>query len=267
MLISKEESDRRLSTFRLEIGNPSVFPDSFPLPPKISPVENPEKGPISPSSEEKGPIKEEEKKTYQEKTIDQLLSDDPIKAENALARLLSDKAFSYAGSGTKALHRDTQAAIGVTASLLGTTKASRLGDVAITQAHSYERGFTGPADLADPTKTPKADLQNRIIEGHGIVVSKCFNRLLKTLDLLDDGKLEKVQKATDLSIIAKNLSSIVGHAASVTQDKVVDASEKSVHFHIMRPEQGSDADYPTINISPQNSPDYKDDSAGPPETS
>src|SRR4249920_3821310 len=134
MLISKEESDRRLSTFRLEIGNPSVFPDSFPLPPKISPVSPEEKGPIpEPDQEEKGPIKEEEKKTYQEKTIDQLLSDDPIKAENALSRLLSDKAFSYAGSGTKALHRDTQAAIGVTASLLGTTKASRLGDVAITQ--------------------------------------------------------------------------------------------------------------------------------------
>jgi hypothetical protein len=168
-------------------------------------------------------------------------------SQNRLQRLLRMDP-SYAGLGTKNLHRDTQAAVGVAAGILGTTKAARIGDVAISQAHSYQRGYTGPVDLVNPEKSPKEELQAKIIEGHGVVVDVCFKRLIKSLDLLDDEKLEKVQKATDLTQIAKNLSSIIGHAAAATQDHV-DIQEKSVHFHIMKPEMATDAEYKTIELS------------------
>jgi hypothetical protein len=168
-------------------------------------------------------------------------------SSNRLSRLLNMDP-SYAGSGTKNLHRDTQAAVGVAAGILGTTKAARIGDVATSQAHSYARGYTGPVDLVNPEKSPKEELQAKIIEGHGIIVDKCFSRLLKSLDLLSDEKLEKVQKATDLTLVAKNLSSIIGHAAAATQDHV-EVQEKSVHFHIMKPEMATDAEYKTIELS------------------
>lgn len=168
-------------------------------------------------------------------------------SQNRLQRILNADP-SYAGRGTKQLHRDTQASIGISAGILGTTKAARIGDVSIRGAHAYERGYTTPTDVYDPGKSPKEELQAKIIEGHTIVVDKCFSRLLKSLDLLDDDKLQKVQKAGELSQIAKNLSGIIGHAAQATQDHV-DIQEKSVHFHIMRPEQATDADYQTIEVS------------------
>lgn len=249
MFIPKEEAERRLNSREnlvnsLPRSSENISPDSFHLPPSFSlPLEE----------EEKGPISEEPKKTYQEKTIEKLLSDDPLDIETGFDRLLDLKKFSYKGAGTKALHRDVQAGIGIASSFLGTTKASRLNDVGISSAHSYENGYTSPTDLSNPLKTPKADLQNRIIQGHGIVIDKCFNRLLRTLDLLDDDKLEGVKKATDLSIIAKNLSSIVNHATAVTQDKLIENNEKSVHFHIMKPPMAQEEEYPVIEIT--TSPD------------
>ena len=194
---------------------------------------------------------EKERKSYAEKTVEKLLSDDPLSIEQGFDRLIS----GYKGRGTKNLHRDVQAGIGVAADFLGTTKASRLGDVAISSAHSYERGFTSPTDLVNPLKPPKAELQERIIQGHGIIVDKCFNRLLKTLNLLDDEKLSGVKKATELSLIAKNLSSIVNHATAVTQDKLVENNEKSVHFHIMKPPMAQEDEYPVIQISEEESPE------------
>jgi len=169
-------------------------------------------------------------------------------SERELEKMLSgDK--PYAGRGTKALGNEVRAAIGVTAGILGTTKASRLNDVSIPAAHSYERGYTGPNDLSNPEKKPKEALQAKIIEGHGVVVDIAFGRLLKTLNLLDDDKLGEVKRATELSQIAKNLSGVVAHATQATQDRNTEVNEKNVHFHIMRPEQAIDADYKTIEIS------------------
>lgn len=172
-------------------------------------------------------------------------------AEFNLDRMLEgDK--PYAGRGTKALHMDTRAAIGVTAGILGTTKASRLNDVAIAGAHSYRAGYTGPRDFSNPEKSPREELQAKIIEGHGIIVDRCFSRLLSTLDLLDDEKLGEVKRATELSQIAKNLSGVIAHATNATQDKSVEKNEQNVHFHIMRPEQALEAEYKTVEVSSES---------------
>jgi hypothetical protein len=172
--------------------------------------------------------------------------------DKTLDKLLNPQA-DYAGRGTKLLHRDAQAGIGVAAGILGDRKGAALGEVATSSAHSYKAGYTGPVDKANPAKSPKEELQEKIIEGHGIVVDKAFGRLLKSLDLLDDAKLEKVQKASELSVIAKNLSSIVTSASHATKDHVIDSSEKSVHFHIMKPEMAQDSDYPVLEVSSEKS--------------
>lgn len=256
MFIPESEAIHRLSTeenllvrLNRSSSESALLPSDINLPPALpldihqvlDPFDGSFNGKIPELEEEKGPI--------------DLETVDSRKARKELERLLNPS--SYPGRGTKDLSRDTQAAIGVTAGILGTTKASRLGDVAISQAHSYERGYTDPVSLSDPRKSPKEELRAKIIEGHGIVVDKAFSRLLKTLDLLDDNKLTEVKRATDLSVIAKNLSGVVQHATMATQDKVVENNEKSVHFHIMKPEQATDEDYPTLTINASASPEYR----------
>lgn len=234
MFIDEEEAQRRLRT---EENLLTRLPeDQRPLPDEVSPVPNFSIEDLLSISD---PLTSQELPDIEKKSSEL--------SQNRLRRLLNVDP-TYAGRGTKGLHRDTQASIGIAAGILGTSKASRLGEVARSQAVSYMHGYTGPVDNYNPDKSPKQELQNKIIEGHSIVVDKAFGRLLKTLDLLDDDKLTKVQKATDLSHIARNLSGIIGHAASATQDHV-DVQEKSVHFHIMRPEQAKDADYQTIEVN------------------
>jgi hypothetical protein len=245
LFISDEEYAARLRGESYLPPSPDSFPASFPLPllPDISTEQEEEKGPILPP-EILSPVTQEE--PFSPELLDKLLN--PVILSNGKV---------YPGRGSKGFHVDEQAGIGVTAGILGTTKSSRLAGVSISSAHSYERGYTGPVPLVDPSKSPKEELRNKIIEGHGIIVDKCFNRLLQTLELLDDDKLAKVQKATELSIVAKNLSGIIASASAATQDKLVDNKEQSVHFHIMRPEPALHDDYPTINID--SSPDLPKD--------
>lgn len=256
MFITEEEALRRLRTEenlinRVQRGDSSsppleeVVPPSLPLDSDILNISE------APREIDREVGKKESRAKARKGPIDFELAS-AVEAEAALDKLLNgDK--GYAGRGTKGLHRDEQAGIGVTASILGPTRASKLGDVAISSSYSYERGYTGPVDAVDPNKSPKEELREKIIEGHGIVVDKCFGRLLKTLDLLDDTKLGEVKRATDLSVIAKNLSGIVSHATQATQDKVVENNEKNVHFHIMRPDRAEESDYKTIEISSETS--------------
>jgi hypothetical protein len=223
MFIPKEESDRRLQSEE-NLVNRVSRPDSGSaahpelLPPSI------------------------------DLDVHELLSEETGELdEAALSKLLN--VDEYAGRGTKSLSRETQAAIGVTAGILGTTKASRMHDVAISSAHSYERGYTGPVDLVNPAKSPKEDLADKIIAGHGIIVDKAFGRLMKTLDLLDDDKLAGVKKASDLANIGRNLSGIIAHASQSTKDNNFDNREQSVHFHIMRPDRAEESEYKTVEIS------------------
>jgi hypothetical protein len=249
MFISDEELARRLSSetnlvSRIRRGDdPELAPTSFPLPPDI---------PLPPL-EESFPI----------------LSDPCVPGEilppedfaGDLDKLLNPSLLKngreYSGRGPKGLHVDEQAAIGISAGILGTTKGSRLGDVTYQSGHSFKNGYEGNHTQYDPRRGPKEELRDKIIGGHGIIVDKCFNRLLATLDLLDDNKLSQVKRATELSIVAKNLSGIIASASAATQDKFVDQKEQSVHFHIMRPEPASHDDYPTINID--SSPDLPKD--------
>jgi len=253
MFISASESLRRIETgralrSRLGTGDNLLSGGEVRVPVSISlPLEKE-------GSEILMPEEEEKSQPTHPLDFDRMT---PTQAEQALEKLLNPSPNGYKGRGTKALHRDTQAAIGVTASILGTTKAARMNDVSIVGAHSYERGYTGPNDLINPAKGPKEELREKILQGHGLIVNKCFVKLEKTLDLLDDEKLEKLTRPIDITIVAKNLSGIIAHATQATQDKNVEVNDNNVHFHIMRPEQAIEAEYKTVEINsapPSDSP-------------
>lgn len=255
MFISDEELAARLTSeanlvSRLNRGENDLAPSSFPLPPDPVSISIPleEKGPISPATplDPCSPVEILPAEEFSAESLDRLLN----------PRILKN-GKEYTGRGPKGLHVDEQAAIGVAAGILGTTKGSHLGDVTYASGHSFKNGYEGNHTQYDPRRGPKEELREKIIGGHGVIVDKCFNRLLATLDLLDDNKLSQVKRATELSIVAKNLSGIIASASAATQDKFVDQKEQSVHFHIMRPEPALHDDYPTINID--SSPDLPKD--------
>jgi hypothetical protein len=254
MFISDAELAARLSSeanlvSRLRREDNDLIPSSFPLPeiPEVPKVSEEEKGPISPTAplDPCTPI-EILPAEFSPESLDKILN----------PRILKN-GKEYSGRGPKGLHVDEQAAIGVAAGILGTTKGSNLGDVTYASGHSFRNGYEGNHTQYDPRRGPKEELREKIIGGHGVIVDKCFNRLLATLDLLDDTKLSQVKRATELSVVAKNLSGIIASASAATQDKFVDQKEQSVHFHIMRPEPALHDDYPTINID--SSPDLPKD--------
>lgn len=257
MFISDSEASSRLSSesnliSRIKNESDSLAPASYPLPPDLPSFED-----FSEASEEKGPILAEGSLPLTESEENSWTPEDLDKILNP--RILNPRILKngkvYSGRGPKGLHIDEQAAIGVSSGILGTTKGSRLGDVTYASGHSFKNGYTGNGNQYDPSKSPKEELRDRIIEGHGIIVDRCFNRLLTALDLLDDQKLGEVKRATELSIVAKNLSGIISSASAATQDKYVDNKEQSVHFHIMRPEPALHDDYPTVVINASESPD------------
>jgi len=255
MFISDEELAARLTSeanliSRLNRGDVETISSSIPLPPLpvVSEIFEEEMGPISPAAplDPCSPVEILPAEEFSAESLDKLLN----------PRILKN-GKEYSGRGPKGLHVDEQAAIGVAAGILGTTKGSHLGDVTYASGHSFRNGYEGNHTQYDPRRGPKEELREKIIGGHGVIVDKCFNRLLATLDLLDDNKLSQVKRATELSIVAKNLSGIIASASAATQDKFVDQKEQSVHFHIMRPEPALHDDYPTINID--SSPDLPKD--------
>jgi len=261
MFISDEELAARLSSeanlvSRLRREDNDLVPSSFPLP-SSEPLEESSVSQDPPLARvgDLGPILENPC------TPIEILPAEESFDPNSLDKLLNPRILKngkeYSGRGPKGLHVDEQAAIGVAAGILGTTAGGRLGDVTYPSAHSFKNGYEGNHTQYDPRRGPKEELREKIIGGHGIIVDKCFNRLLATLDLLDDQKLSQVKRATELSVVAKNLSGIIASASAATTDKFIDQKEQSVHFHIMRPEPALHDDYPTINID--SSPDLPKD--------
>jgi hypothetical protein len=267
MFISKKESAARLESEDnlvrvLRREDSSLVPTFQPLPPSFE-LQPPPDEPVVPAPPSPPAEREKQDNPKLNKDVARALSSDPVIADAAMERLLSPSSSSYKGSGPKHLTDDFRAAMAVTGDLLGNNYAKNLGGVSQITVWGHQHAQNSYQNVngvsGRPKKEPREELREKIVQGHGIVVDKCFNRLLKTLDLLDDDKLQTVKKATELSIVAKNLSGIIAHASNATQDKYVDNKEQSVHFHIMRPEQGKDDDYPTIEISPESSPDRPKD--------
>ena len=142
------------------------------------------------------------------------------------------------------------ASVGLSRILLGGRAVEDLFGVDPIQSDHITRGYVSSNDRV-AGRNRKEDLLDEIYSQGQDVAKRAFNRLLKSLDLLDDDKLESVKKGTELVQIAKGLSGII---RDVTPREESDSNGGGgVHFHIYRPEQNTDDHYETLEVGADGS--------------
>ena len=133
--------------------------------------------------------------------------------------------------------------IGLSTKLLGSRNTEEMLGVDPGQQGNIQHGYTGSVDRVNK-KNYKEDLLDEIYRQGGVVTNLAFSRLLKSLHLLDNNKIEEVSDPVKLLSVARGLSGIVKDMTP----KESDVREQSVHFHVYRPEQNQDSDYDTIEV-------------------
>jgi hypothetical protein len=132
-----------------------------------------------------------------------------------------------------------RATIGVASRVLGGRATDQLFDAGAQMPYAYAQGKVSVGgEVKDTLVTEVKDQQDAIR-------NLAFNRLVKTLGLMDDEKLEAVTDVTKLARVGRDLSSIV--------DKVTPKAEnntQSVHFHVFRPEARPEQSYEVIDLVP-----------------
>ena len=139
------------------------------------------------------------------------------------------------------LKPDAQTAIGETAIMIGEQNAANMFGQNSTQAHAYSHGMRSNGPIAYNKGIP--EVQERLKTFKAALAIKASERLASALDMLDDTKLRRVKRATDISRIAKDMAVIV--------DKVTEKVERhgnEVHFHVYRPEAESVSAYEVISV-------------------
>jgi len=220
MFISKEEADRRIKGSEKLLGRSSPK-DSFNLEEILKETQEPVgidlEDIIKGEKQESGPIG---------RVINNL--DDLLSGRINLRR-------------KPHLTLDEQAGVGVTARLLSATASARMNDLSASHANDLEHSY--PSGQARFERKKKQALTDKILERTDIVVDVCFERLLKTMDLMTDEKLEEVQKAESLSRIARNIHGIISNATPREEKEV----ERPVsQFIIYKPEIRKEASYQTL---------------------
>lgn len=138
---------------------------------------------------------------------------------------------------------EENASIGLTSLLLGSKATEGMTGVQQPQQSNITRGFTSPNDAAQG-KAPKDELLDEIYSQGRVVTNLAFKKLVKSLELIDDDKLQKIQDPLKLVSAAKNLSGIVKDMTP----KEGNVNEGGVHFHIYRPEQNEESHYDVVEV-------------------
>lgn len=134
----------------------------------------------------------------------------------------------------------SQIGIAETSLILGAKEGSELFDLSYSQAHAYEGAARTSASPAI-----KPELKKAIDKARSRIAVQAADRLHAVLTLLDDDKLSKVKRATNLAKIGKDMAVIL--------DKVTpkEAEHKDgLHFHIYRPEMAVASAYETVELGP-----------------
>jgi len=132
-----------------------------------------------------------------------------------------------------------RATIGVASKVLGGRATDQLFDAGKQMPYAYAQGKVSVGGEV------KEDLVLEVKDQQDAIRDLAFNRLVKTLGLMDDEKLEAVTDVTKLARVGRDLSSIV--------DKVTpkaEANTQSVHFHVFRPEARPEQSYEVIDLVP-----------------
>lgn len=224
MFISHEEAIERLRDPK------SLFSHHFldlPADPSNS-LEEKEKGPI-----EKDAEKEEI---------------DPKKLEGLNREIL--------GWRRKRRHPEERAGIAEVSLLLGDTVAGQLSGANPSSAWSYKHAFHNSDGGGNRTVQPY--LKERIDKARSIIQLRASSRLKTCLSLLDEDKIGELQKATELSQVAKDMAVILQK-----MDKNEAHIGTQVSFHIHKPEMRAADSYDLVPLGCLDVGDSVDDSQGP----
>jgi hypothetical protein len=194
---------------------------------------------VVPSVDEEGVVGEESAAPIVE--ILPAEDSDPISPKGLAKLLAGDEEQLNRRRRTRTL--EEQSSIGLTAALISSYAAERMHDVSHMQANNYEHGHTS-TDARMSGKSPKEELQRRILEKNGLVVDMAFERLMKSLELMDDDKLAKIMKPEVLARIAGDMHRIVTNATP----KDAEDSAQGVHFHIWKPEVKEESHYKVVTV-------------------
>lgn len=148
-------------------------------------------------------------------------------------------------TGQRGLPKEVQAAAAVTAELVDTRTAAKVFDMSTHHADELKHGFTNQ-EARYGGEDPDKDLAKVINKQKKAVRDLAFDKLTKTLGLIDDDKLMAVTDPLKLTRMAKDLSGVV--------DKVLPkeaASVGGIHFHVWRPEMRSESDFETVTVGAQ----------------
>ena len=137
---------------------------------------------------------------------------------------------------------DAQAAIGQTSLVIGDRSAGALFGLSQEQTRAYGQALTSLNDITEGTP-PKPGLKRKVEEFREILAAKAAGRLGNALDMLDEAKLSKVKRATNLSRIAKDMAVIVEKVSPKD-----DSAEGGVHFHIYKPEIQVEQNYQVVTV-------------------
>lgn len=121
--------------------------------------------------------------------------------------------------------------------------AAALSGLGLSQVKAYERGLQTSAQVHQPHTTTNPALKRKVDALKEVLAEKAAGRIGDCLDLLDNEKLSKVKRATNLSRIAKDMASVLEKCEP--KDKAV---EGGVHFHIWKPEINVEQNYQTVTI-------------------
>jgi len=115
-----------------------------------------------------------------------------------------------------------------------------------TKRHLEQTGTHGNQHHAPGQITPNADVAIMIEAERTKLRTKAYDRLNHTLDCLSNEKINKVEKARELTSIAVQLATVA--------DKMLPKdmrSEENVHLHIFRPEVRKQSDYEIVEVGEQ----------------
>ena len=174
-------------------------------------------------------------------------SKEDVFAKLKLAKIISGGAGNRKVGRKKSIRNrslEENGSVGLSTKILGSRSTEKLFGVDPAQQNHIVHGHTGSVDRVKK-KNPKADLLDEIYRQGGIVTNIAFERLLHSLNLLDNDKIGEITDPMKLLSTAKGLSGIVRDMTP----KESEDREQSVHFHVYRPEQNQDSDYETIEVN------------------
>jgi hypothetical protein len=136
---------------------------------------------------------------------------------------------------------EERSAIGVLGHMIGIPETSRISGASNSQVHSHMNGYNTCAN-----RNYDEELNQNVKRDIGKVRDTAINRMLSTMGFLDDNKLEKVAKATDLASIAASLGKVA--QLGLPKESPATNVDNRVQIVVYGPQTKDESKYDSIDV-------------------